>query len=191
LWAAGALLVAGLVAVLYVLFAAPSKPGAAPGGMTRFAQGPMHALSVMDKAPAMPTRAIKDAKGGEVRLADLGGDLIVMNLWATWCAPCMEEMPTLGALQRHYDPARVHVVPVNLDEDTDHDKALAELNALSQNTLPLYTDSSRSVLFDVEAAGMPTTIFYRHGREIARLSGAANWDSPQARAAIEAALLAP
>jgi len=151
----------------------------------------MHALVVMDQPPAMSAHAIRDAHGAEVKLTDMPGDLVVMNLWATWCAPCMEEMPTLGALQRHYDPARVHVVPVNLDEDADKDKAAAELNQLTQNTLPLYTNSDRSVLFDVQAAGMPTTIFYRHGREVARLSGGANWDSPEAHAAIEGALRAP
>jgi thiol-disulfide isomerase/thioredoxin len=103
----------------------------------------------------------------------------------------MEEMPTLGALQRRYDPARVHVVAINLDEDADRDKAQAELMQLTGGVLGLFTDSSRGVLFDVDADGMPVTIFYKRGREIARLTGGADWSSPEAAAAVEAALKTP
>lgn len=185
------MLAAGAIAVLYVLFAASSKPAEPAEGLARFATGPMHSLTVRQDPPAMPTRPIRDANGAQATLAGMSGDLVVLNLWATWCAPCMEEMPTLGALQRRYDPARLHVVAVNLDEDADHDKAQDELSKLTQGALPLYTDSSRGVLFDVAAAGMPVTIFYKHGREIARLTGGADWASPEAAAVVDAALQAP
>ena len=185
------LLAAGAIAVLYVLFAASSKPVAPPEGLARFATGAMHSLVVRADAPPMPTRLIHDGAGDSTTLTAMKGDLVIVNLWATWCAPCMEEMPTLGALQRRYDPARVHIVAVNLDDDGDRDKAKQELTKLSQGALALYTDSSRGVLFDIDTDGMPVTIFYKNGREIARLAGGADWASPEASALVDAALQAP
>jgi thiol-disulfide isomerase/thioredoxin len=185
------MLAAGAMAVLYVLFAAASKPTEPVTGLARFATGPMHALVVRSDPPEMPVRPIKDADGNQTTLQAMTGDLVIVNLWATWCAPCMEEMPTLGALQRRYDPARVHVIGVNLDDDGDQDKAKAELARLTQGALALYSDPDRGVLFDIDTDGMPITIFYRHGREIARLAGGADWGSPQAAALVDAALQAP
>jgi thiol-disulfide isomerase/thioredoxin len=191
LWTALAMLAVGAAAFLYVLFAAASKPGEPVTGLARFATGPMHALVVRSDPPDMPTRLIRDAAGNQTTLAAMGGDLVIVNLWATWCSPCMEEMPTLGALQRRYDPTRVHVVAVNLDDDADRDKAQAQLAKLTQGSLALYTDSSRGVLFDIDTDGMPVTIFYKNGREIARLAGGADWDSAQAKALVDAALAGP
>jgi len=185
------MLALGAIAVLYVLFAAASKPSEPPTGLARLAVGAMHALVVRAHPPAMPMRAIIDADGQATRLGAISGELVVVNLWATWCSPCMEEMPTLGALQRHYDPARVHVVAVNLDDDADRVKALSELSRLTQGSLKLYTDADRGVLFDIDTDGMPVTILYKHGREIARLAGGADWSSRQAIALVDAALAGP
>jgi thiol-disulfide isomerase/thioredoxin len=191
LWAALTLLALGAMVVLYVLFAAASKPAAPSNGLARWAKGAMHTLVVRANPPAMPATPIFDAAGHATSLPAMRGDIVVVNLWATWCAPCMEEMPTLGALQRRFDPARVHVVAVDLDEDADRDKAQAELARLTQGSLALYTDSTRAVLFNVDADGMPATIFYKHGREIARLTGGADWSSPEAAVLVDAALRAP
>src|SRR5262245_54921635 len=95
-WRAALLmLAAGAVAVLYVLFAATSKPEQATGLM-RFAHGHMRALTVLEAPPALPTRPIRDAHGAATSLAAFKGQVLVVNVWATSCAPCMEEMPTLG-----------------------------------------------------------------------------------------------
>ena len=94
----------GALALLYVVFAASSKP-AQSAGYTRFAQGEMAALTVMADAPPMPVEALRDASGAETNLAAFKGDVLVVNLWATWCAPCVAEMPTLGALQRRFEGA--------------------------------------------------------------------------------------
>lgn len=187
LWAALAMLALGVVAVLYVLFAASSKPEQGQGVM-RFARGEMQRLMVLPDSPPLPQRVLRDAAGAETSLTAFSGEVMVVNLWATWCAPCMEEMPTLGELQRRFE-GRVRVVPVSVDSEADREKAQAELARLSGGALPFVIDISRGVLFDAQAAGMPTTIIYdRDGREVARLAGGADWASDDALALIEAVL---
>lgn len=181
------MLAAGAIAVLYVLFAASSKPETSTG-VSRFARGEMTRLFVMDGAPALSSRTLRDAQGAETNLTAYQGEVIVVNLWATWCAPCMAEMPTLGALQRRFE-GRLRVIPVSVDSEADREKAERELARLSENSLPFLIDISRGVLFDLQAPGMPVTIIYdRNGAEIARLAGGADWDSPEAVALLEAVL---
>jgi thiol-disulfide isomerase/thioredoxin len=185
LWAALTLLAAGAIAVLYVLFAAASKPET-QAGLSRFAQGDMQRLYVMEAPPQLPTRALRDASGAETTLAGYRGEVLVVNLWATWCAPCMEEMPSLAALQRNFE-GRIRVVPVSVDSEGDRDKAIADLARLSGGSLPFLQDMTRGVLFDLQAAGMPVTIIYdRQGNEVARLAGGADWSSEDASRLIEA-----
>lgn len=183
------MLAAGMLAVLYVLFAAASKPERT-SGLMRFARGDMAALTVLEAPPPMPTRALSDAAGGETTLAAYRGEeVLVVNLWATWCAPCMEEMPTLGELQRRYE-GRLRVIPISVDGEADRARAQRELTRLSGGSLPFLIDISRGVLFDTQTAGMPMTIIYdREGRELARLGGGADWVSDEAVALFDAVLV--
>lgn len=182
-----AMIAFGAVAVVYVLFMASSKPET-PGDFTRFAKGHMAHLEEMNPPPPQSTRALVDAHGAQTNLQAFRGQVTVVNLWATWCAPCVEEMPTLGALQRRF-AGRLRVIPVDFDGDAKKDEAIAELARLTGGSLPFYMDSSRGMMFDAQAAGMPTTIIYdAQGRELARLSGGADWSSDDAAAVMEAAL---
>jgi thiol-disulfide isomerase/thioredoxin len=187
LWAALALLAAGTLAVLYVLFAASSKPEPSTG-LARFATGHMRELGVLDAPPSLPTRVLRDAAGAETTLAAFGGEVMVLNLWATWCEPCVREMPTLAELQQRYE-GRLRVIPISVDRESEIQRAQRELERLSGGALPFLVESSRGVLFDVQAPGMPVTIIYdRQGREIARLAGGADWSSEEAYALIDAVL---
>ena len=187
LWAALTLLAAGAIAVLYVLFAAASKPEA-EAGLTRFARGDMQRLYVMEAPPPLPTRSLRDAAGNETTMAAYAGDVIVLNLWATWCAPCMEEMPSLAALQRNFE-GRIRVIPISVDSEADREKAISELARLSGGALPFLQDMTRGVLFDLQAQGMPVTVIYdRQGQELARLAGGADWSSEDAARLMEAVL---
>ncbi len=175
------------VAILYVLFAAGSKP-VETQGMMRFATGAMRRLAVLEAPPPLPMRAIVDAEGRVTNLHAFQGQVLVVNLWATWCGPCMEEMPTLGALQRRF-AGRIRVIPVDVDDTAHLPQAKQELQHLTQGALPLYNDNSRGILFDVNTPGMPVTIIYdRRGRELARLAGGADWSSDAAARLIEAVL---
>jgi len=188
MWAAMAMLAAGAAALLYVFFSAASKPEPS-ASITRFARGEMAQLAVMEAPPPMPTRALRDAAGAETTLqAVADGEVMVLNLWATWCAPCMEEMPTLGALQRRFE-GRLRVIPVSVDSEAQRERAQRELAELSGGSLPFLIDITRGVLFDAQAAGMPVTIIYdARGREVARLAGGADWASEDAVAMLEAVL---
>ncbi|MBY0565537.1 MAG: TlpA family protein disulfide reductase [Hyphomonadaceae bacterium] len=187
LWVALAMICAGTVAVVYVVFAAASKPEAT-AGLQRYAAGEMRALAVMPEPPPMPARVLRDAAGQEAQLADFGGEVLVVNLWATWCAPCVEEMPTLAALQRRFD-GRLRVIPISVDSEADLARAQAKLAELSGGALPFFSDFTRGVLFDLRAAGMPVTVIYdAQGVEVARLTGGADWNSEEAAALMEAVL---
>ena len=142
----------------------------------------------MEAPPALPTRTLRDATGAETTLAAFKGDVVVVNLWATWCAPCVEEMPSLAELQHNFE-GRIRVIPVSIDSEGDREKAIAELARLSGGSLPFLQDMTRGVMFDLQAAGMPVTIIYdRDGNELARLAGGANWGSADATRLIEGVL---
>jgi len=187
LWAALTLIGAGAIAVLYVLFAASSKPETQTS-LSRFAEGEMSRLYVMEAPPPMPTRSLRDAAGNETTLAAYQGEVVVLNLWATWCAPCMEEMPSLAQLQYNFE-GRIRVVPISVDSEGDRAKAISELQRLTGGALPFLQDMTRGVLFDAQAAGMPVTIIYNaEGQEIARLAGGADWSGEDATRLIEGVL---
>lgn len=187
LWAALTLIGAGAIALVYVLFAASSKPETQLG-LSRFAEGEMARLYVMEAPPPMPTRTLRDAAGAETTLAAYQGQVMVLNLWATWCAPCMEEMPSLAQLQYNFE-GRIRVIPVSVDSEGDRAKAISELQRLSGGALPFLHDMTRGVLFDSQAAGMPVTIIYNaQGQEVARLAGGADWGGEDASRLIEAVL---
>lgn len=187
LWALAALCIA---AVLYVLFALTARPERT--GYARYAEGAMRALTVSD-APAPQTRhTFQDANGAALTLADFRGRVVVLNLWASWCAPCRMEMPTLAALQRQLGPRGLSVVAVSIDRPQHRDLARELLAEYSNGALAYYVDPQSSMAFDVGAPGLPTTIVYdRHGRELVRLAGGADWASEEAMALMEAALSEP
>jgi thiol-disulfide isomerase/thioredoxin len=178
----------GVAAFLYAVFAGLSKPET--GGFERFATGSLKKLEVLDKPPAQARTTLQTADGYAARLSDFRGQVVVMNLWGTWCAPCVAEMPTLGALQRAYAHQPLQVVAVNLDPVKLRAKAVEQLDRLTEGSLKFYTDPTLAIAFESGASrGMPVTVIYaKDGRELARLFGAADWSSPEARALIEAAL---
>jgi len=181
------MLALGAIALSYVLFAAASKP-VQTVGLMRFADGHMERLVVLEAPPPLPTRSVRDATGREITLASFQGEVLVLNLWATSCAPCVAEMPTLATLQQRY-AGRLRVAPVSVDGEADRARAERMLAELGQGRLPFLIDISRGVLFDVQATGMPLTVIYDpQGRELARLAGGADWASEEAFALIDAVL---
>ncbi|KAF0186593.1 MAG: redoxin domain-containing protein [Alphaproteobacteria bacterium] len=184
---AGWLALVGLLAAVYVLFTAVSKP--ADSGYARFAKGAMVNLVTVRDPPPQPLTRFANAAGTELSLADFRGRVTLVNLWASWCAPCIEEMPTLAALQEAYPKEQFAVAAISIDRRDMAARARDDLKKLSGDRLAFYNDPSSAIAYEMKARGMPTSVLYaRDGREIARLSGAANWSSPEARALIDAAL---
>ena len=183
LWA---VIAVGAAAVVYVIAASSIKPGAGQG-LERFARGGMAKLSVPEQPGRIPTVVIQDEAGVSLNLAELPGEIVVVNLWATWCAPCVTEMPTLAALQRRY-PGRVNVVPVSMDVTSKVGEAQAFI--AKHPPLRFFHDERWAVSSAANARrGLPTTIIYgEDGVERARVVGIAEWDSPEARRLFDALL---
>ena len=117
--------------------------------------------------------------------------MVLLNIWATWCVPCREEMPALDKLETKLGGKDFDVVAVNIDKGGP-DKAAAFLNETGATHLALYTDPTGKLFSTIKTVGMPTTLIIdRNGKEIARLVGPADWASPEAIAVIEAAIAAP
>ena len=180
-----AVLIAGAAAV-YVIGHHGAKPGLGTA-LKPLARGEMAKLAISAGAAA-PTTLILDPTGKPVTLAAIEGPVTVVNLWATWCPPCVKEMPTLAALQSAYG-TRIKVAAISMDKADDADKARAFI--AEHPPLAFYQDPKSAFAFglDPAAEGYPTTLIYdRKGRERARLSGGADWNGPEARAVINALL---
>ena len=184
LWAA---LLIGAVAVLYVSLGSAFKQGR-QDGLASLATGSMSKLKAAPEGRSAPAVAFTGPDGGTARLADFRGKVVVLNLWATWCAPCVKEMPTLAKLQAAY-PDRVQVVALSNDNATK--TADAKTFLAKHPPLRFYQDAGFAVMpaLNLPAAGFPTTVIYdRAGVERAYLQGEADWSTPEARAVIDKAL---
>lgn len=187
-WAIGAVMLVGVVAVLYVIAQASFKP-AELADLKEFQKGSLAKLDVPAQPRVAPATVFTDMDNQPHTLADFKGQVVVMNLWATWCAPCKKEMPTLAKLAAAYATQPVKVLPISVDRDSDLNLIQAEMAA--NRPLVSFRDKSYKMSFDLQprAAGYPTTVIYdKQGRERARISGEADWSSPEARGLVEALL---
>ncbi len=141
-----------------------------------FAQEPPRNF-IMHEAP-QPGAAVRfeDDQGQPRSLADFRGKIVLLNVWATWCAPCIKEIPALDRLAAALNGADFAVVTVSLDRkgiDAVR-KVFAERDV---QKLPIYIDRSGEALRTVRAIGLPTSLLIdREGREFARAVGPAEWD---------------
>jgi len=120
-----------------------------------------------------------DGDGGGLTLADFHGRVVLLNIWATWCAPCREEMPTLDRVQARLGGADFHVLPLSIDR-AGLDPVRRFYDEIGIAHLGLYLAEDIRAMAAFAVAGLPTTILIdRLGRELGRLSGPAEWDSPE------------
>jgi thiol-disulfide isomerase/thioredoxin len=140
---------------------------------------------VFDAQPqAMPEVAFSDAAGARHTLAAYKGRYVLLNLWATWCGPCVNELPALAKLQAR--APGLAVVTVNTGRNNTADTA-AFLKLHGAGSLPVYMDSNVAMIRAFGAAGLPLSVLIGpDGREIARATGPADWDNPEAIAYFKA-----
>ena len=177
------------------LFSSGTPPGkttqaasATNGGYKDFAKGPLAAFLVKADRPAVPNLSFKDAMGGALTLDKWKGRVVLVNLWATWCAPCRKEMPTLADLQKQLGSRDFEVVAVSVDRKGIAASS-AYLKETGADTLGLYVDETTKSLDDLQGLGLPLTVLVdRKGREIGRLLGPAEWNSAEAMALMKAAI---
>jgi thiol-disulfide isomerase/thioredoxin len=172
---------AGLAtACLLALFSAGA--GAA-GEPPKFA-GMAGDFSPIDPPLQIAAPHFEDKLGQPVDLADFKGKIVVLNFWATWCPPCVAEMPALDKLEGELGGRDFQVVAVSTDRQGIKKSAPFYRRAGIKN-LTLYNDTRGDLQDAFKAKSLPTTVLLdRDGREIGRMEGAANWDSPEAKALI-------
>ncbi len=132
-------------------------------------------------SPAKPVPAVAFAgPGGKLRnLEAFRGRMVVLNLWAPWCGPCVKELPALAALQRNVPANRLLVVPVDVGRE-GQPEAQAFLASHGAGALMTYVDSNAALLRAFGGYGLPMTILIdKDGNEIARAEGAPEWSKPE------------
>lgn len=150
--------------------------------------GEVAALALSDDENRLSDIAFDGPDGGKTSVGAFKGRTILLNLWATWCVPCRQEMPALAKLQAALGSDSFSVVAVNIDT-ARLEKAKAFLRDIGATDLPFYADNTADILQQLKRnqkiIGLPTTILIgKDGCEIGTLAGAAAWDSPDAQALI-------
>ncbi|TRW99266.1 TlpA family protein disulfide reductase [Paracoccus sp. M683] len=132
----------------------------------------------------LPDTVFLDADGNEVSFADYAGTALLVNFWATWCAPCREEMPSLDALQTELggDDFQVLTIATGRNPREAIDRFYEE-EAIEN--LPILTDARQKLSRDMGVMGLPVTVLISpEGKEVARLLGDADWASDAAKQVI-------
>ena len=179
------MLLIGLVYGTYVL--GSSILGRAYSPFDSFAVGAMSKFETLNQAPAQPNLPITLSDGREITLADRHGKVVLVNYWATWCAPCVVEMPMLNELQRQLGSDDFEVMAISMDTTLQAAEEFYIEHELDE--LTLYHDAQFRMAMLAGARGLPLTVLYDpYGEELGRLNGEADWASPEALALMQAAI---
>jgi thiol-disulfide isomerase/thioredoxin len=140
---------------------------------------PQKGLVLYDKPRRLPKFNFENGHGKTISLADFHGRVVLLNIWATWCAPCRREMPTLDRLQAQLGGAEFEVVALSIDR-----AGLMVVEKFYEMVgvrhLKKYIDRNNRAMLRLFVTGIPTTLLIdKKGREVGRLVGPAEWDSPK------------
>jgi len=160
----------------------PAWPGPRAGGAAA-ESAPANRLDRSHAGTPAPAAAFEDPRGSAVTLADFRGRPLLVNLWATWCGPCVIEMPTLDALAASGDsPLQILAISQDADGRAKVDAFFAERRF---SALEPYIDPGLRLMSGLGVDTLPTTILYdKDGREVWRMTGIEDWRSPRAAALI-------
>jgi len=139
----------------------------------------------MHAAPrTLPDLAFVDGTGKPAKLSDFGGKVVLLNIWATWCPPCREEMPSLDRLQKTLGGPGFEVVALSIDAEGA--KAVQGFyKEIGIDALAVYVDPGMRATSQLSTPGVPTTLLIdERGRELGRHAGPAQWDDAEVVRAI-------
>ncbi len=174
-----------LWAILYTALALGANAAAADVSAAKpLATGEMAKLVFEAEPKLLPEAGLVDAVDAAQSLAPYQGKWMVLNFWATWCAPCRKEMPSLQRLQALMPDLAVVPVATGFGSVA----AIKRFYAQAQVTdLPLLRDPNTQFAREMGVLGLPVTLIVNpEGQEVARLIGGAEWDSPEAQAVLKA-----
>jgi thiol-disulfide isomerase/thioredoxin len=136
----------------------------------------------------LPDFVFSDAKAKDVTLARFAGKPILVNLWATWCGPCVAEMPQLDRIAGAYAKRGLTVLTISQDS-MGADKVLPFFAGKGFKNIQPWLDPENQFGFHYATGLLPTSVLYTaQGREVARISGALDWESPEAEALLQEAV---
>lgn len=148
--------------------------------------GDMKKLSFHSTPKAVSQSLFTRGDGSTGTLADYKGKHVVLNFWATWCAPCRKEMPMLSELQREFGGADFEVVTLATGRNPPP-AVRSFFEEIGVDNLPQHRDPKQQIAREMGVMGLPITVILNPaGAEIARLQGDANWNSDSAKAIVEA-----
>lgn len=172
LWAIAAGSAIAIAAVLYGIGVWNVHAGPQPPAV-------LNRLQLTPSQPQAPQIGFVDATGKTVTLAKFRGRYVLVNLWATWCGPCINELPELAKLQQSLPKGRFVVTPVDVLEKLDATHLRDFLDMHSAGALPVYIDTERQTQQGFVANELPLTVLIdSNGREIARAVGGQHWADP-------------
>ena len=153
------------------------------------AKGEVAAMAIRGDPVALPELGFVSEQGDVLTLADFAGQALLVNLWATWCAPCRAEMPALAELQSELGDDGFKVLAINIDTG-DVAKPKAFLDEIGVANLGLYRDASMGVFNTLKkeglAFGLPVTLLVgKDGCMLGAMNGPAEWASADAKALVE------
>jgi thiol-disulfide isomerase/thioredoxin len=174
-----------LAAVLWIGFqywgAATPPPGSAKDATVPPISGTVAKFTLTNPGRPAPIEPFFDADGNEVSLHQFGGKVVLLNLWATWCAPCVEEMPSLDRLQAQLGGDRFQVIAVSVDRrGAAAVRPFFEKLAIAH--LPIYVEPKNQLAQSLGLQVLPSTIVIGpHGLMHGNIIGAVEWDAPEAQ----------
>jgi thiol-disulfide isomerase/thioredoxin len=160
----------------------PSEPQPTNEVAAAAPAGPAKGVDRGHKGQPAPDATFSDPNGGEITLAKFKGTPVLLNLWATWCAPCVKELPTIDKLAaKHRDDGQLAVVAVSQDSGP-HASVVAFLGKLKIEDLGAYQDAKSALTGSLGPdTVLPTTILYdADGKEVWRYVGDLDWTGPEA-----------
>jgi thiol-disulfide isomerase/thioredoxin len=135
---------------------------------------------------------LTDVSGAKKKLSDFRGNVVILSFWASWCGPCLAELPTFAEIERKYHDKGLRVIPVNVDDD-DAGKVFAkEFWPKKKIDFPSYYDTTKDLANQFEVDILPSSfVIDREGRLVFSSAGASDWSSTDTQNLVEAVLNEP